>query len=265
MYHSNISNLGDDLKVDGWKVNIANMTELMKLIVAELKKSSASFTVCTLNLDHVVKLRRNAEFREAYSRAHYVTADGFPIVMLARLSGYRIERTTGADLIEPICRIAAYGDLPVFLLGSSLAALCAAGSRLATSCPDLDIRGAFAPPRGFDPASPLADEITDILSASGARICFVALGAPLQELFSARAMERTSGICFLPVGAGLDFLAGSQLRAPSILQYLKLEWAWRLVLNPIRLSGRYARCAIVFFELILKHYRSPRLHREQNV
>jgi UDP-N-acetyl-D-mannosaminuronic acid transferase (WecB/TagA/CpsF family) len=58
-----------------------------------------SFSVCTLNLDHVVQLQRRSDFRAAYRRARFVTADGFPIVMLGRLLGTHISRTTGADLV----------------------------------------------------------------------------------------------------------------------------------------------------------------------
>jgi N-acetylglucosaminyldiphosphoundecaprenol N-acetyl-beta-D-mannosaminyltransferase len=242
--------------VDGWFVNIRDVNELILSVVAQLMGSSESFMVFTLNLDHLVKLRRNNAFREAYARAKYVTADGFPVVTLARLSGFHIERTTGADLIEPTCEIAAQRNLPIFLIGSTLPALSASASYLMNRFPRLDIRGAFAPPPNFDPNSRLADEVIAMLSAAEVRLCFVALGAPRQELFSAKAMERTAGICFLPIGAGLDFIAGAQKRSPKLLQDLHLEWAWRLVQEPRRLARRYALCAILFLELLLKHYYS---------
>src|ERR1700685_1405838 len=124
--------------VDGRFVNVRNVNELIQGIAAQLMGSSAAFIVFTLNLDHLVKLRRNAAFRDAYARAKYVTADGFPVVTLARLSGFRIERTTGADLIEPTCEIAAQHNLPVFLIGSTLAALSASASYLVNKFPRLD-------------------------------------------------------------------------------------------------------------------------------
>ncbi|WP_438826894.1 WecB/TagA/CpsF family glycosyltransferase [Rhodovulum iodosum] len=42
------------------------------------------------------------------------------------------------------------------------------------------------------------------------------------------------------MGAGLDFIAGSQRRAPVWVQRLALEWAWRMLGDPGRLAGRYA-------------------------
>jgi N-acetylglucosaminyldiphosphoundecaprenol N-acetyl-beta-D-mannosaminyltransferase len=243
---------GRTFAVDGWRVNIPNMAMLLERILSQLKCSAASFMVCTLNLDHLVKLRGNGEFRSAYARAQYVTADGFPIVALARLAGCAVERTTGADLIDPVCALAARHRLPVFLVGTTLPALGTCASRLANRHPGLDIRGAFVPPRAFDPACPLAHDIIDLVHASGARICFVALGAPRQELFAATAIERTAGICFLPIGAGLDFIAGTQKRSPRMLQRMHLEWAWRLALDPARLWKRYARCVLVLLDVLAR-------------
>jgi N-acetylglucosaminyldiphosphoundecaprenol N-acetyl-beta-D-mannosaminyltransferase len=91
-----------------------------------------------------------------------------------------------------------------------------------------------------------------LIQRSGARLCFLALGAPLQELFGLRAVDEIYGVAFLPVGAGLDFLAGAQVRCPSWLQRMNLEWAWRLTGDPRRLWLRYFRCAVLFAMLLSK-------------
>src|SRR5215207_695710 len=106
------------LTVDGIAINVLSLPEAVDSIVSAAQVGD-NFSVCTLNLDHVVQLQHRADFRAAYRRARFVTADGFPIVVLSRLLGTRIERTTGADLIEPVCREAGKNGLPVFLLGSN--------------------------------------------------------------------------------------------------------------------------------------------------
>ena len=245
---------GEPAGIDGWHVNVQNTAALIDELLARLGGSCPSFMVCTLNLDHLVKLRRNLDFRKAYARAEYITADGFPIVALARLARHQTDQTAGSDFIRPICNAAARHDLPIFLFGSTLSILSAAATKLLAENPGLDIRGAYAPPRAFDPKSDYASDVIDLIRHSGARICFVALGAPTQEIFSALAVERTADICFLPIGAGLDFIAGTQIRAPKILRRAKLEWAWRLMLNPKRLIKRYISCALIFGELIVRHF-----------
>ena len=56
------------------------------------------------------------------------------------------------------------------------------------------------------------------LRASGARLCFVALGSPKQEIFAARCVDRVRGTGLLCIGAALDFIAGKQVRAPKLAQ-----------------------------------------------
>ena len=82
-------------------------------------------------------------------------------------------------------------------------------------------------------------------------MCFVALGAPKQEIFAARAVARGVQVGFVCIGAALDFLVGAQVRAPAIMQTFGLEWLWRLASDPGRLAKRYALCAIVLAEIAL--------------
>jgi exopolysaccharide biosynthesis WecB/TagA/CpsF family protein len=236
--------------IDGQPVNGSNLSHAVEFVIERLVYSK-SFLLCTLNLDHLVKLRESAALRQAYGRAELVIADGFPIVTLGHLRGCQLERATGSDLIEPLCAAAARRQLPIFLLGSTLPVLSASARRLRASCPGLEIAGVYAPPLKFDAWSPAADEAIESIRASKCRLCFLALGAPLQEIFALRAIDEMSGVGFLPIGAGLDFLAGTQVRCPRLFQTMNLEWAWRLLREPRRLGHRYARCGILFAGLLL--------------
>lgn len=231
--------------VDGWAITAATQREAVDAIILAANGKS-SFTVFTLNLDHLVKLRTDAAFRRAYAQASLVCADGAPIVWLARRQGATLERTTGADLVVPLARAAAAARLGVFLLGTTDEVLGLAGRRLNAICDgSLDICGTLSPSAGFDPHGPEADAALETVRRSGARICLVALGAPKQEVLAARAATLGIPVTFVCVGAALDFLAGKQTRAPEWMQRRGLEWLWRLSTNPARLAARYARCALV--------------------
>ena len=110
--------LQPSLTVDGIAINVPSLPAAVSSIVSAAQRGD-NFSVCTLNLDHVVQLQKHANFRAAYRRARFVTADGFPIVVLSRLMGTIIERTTGADLVEPVCAEARKKGLPVFLWGAN--------------------------------------------------------------------------------------------------------------------------------------------------
>lgn len=235
--------------IEGVTVNGLSVRSTVNRIVSDCKLG-ISFSVFTLNLDHVVKLQRNAEFLAAYKTARYVTADGLPIVWAGRLQGVRVERVTGADLIEPLCATCEESHVPVYLFGSSFRALAGSARYLTRKYPGLCIVGVSAPELGFDPGSPTAAAEAKRIAESGAGLCFVALGAPKQELFAAEAMAVAPKTAFVCIGAGLDFLAGVQTRAPRWVQAVGAEWVWRLMSDPWRLGRRYMDCLRVLPALL---------------
>lgn len=79
----------------------------------------------------------------------------------------------------------------------------------------------------------------------------MALGAPKQEIFADRCAREIDGVSFICIGAGLDFLAGHQRRAPKAFQAIGCEWLWRMLLNPRRLARRYMECLLVFPGVLL--------------
>lgn len=236
--------------IDGQKINLATLDETVARCM-ERARAGRGFTLFTLNLDHLVKRRADAAFRAAYARADLVTADGAPVVRLARRQGARLERTTGADLVDPLCAAAARAGTPVYFYGSSTEALERAARELTARHPGLIVAGLDAPPMGFDPRSPAAERAGAAIAASGARICFLALGAPKQEVLADRLARRHPGVGFVCIGAALDFIAGAQNRAPRFFQNNGLEWLWRLGADPRRLAARYARCAALLADLAL--------------
>lgn len=204
------------------------------------------FAVATLNLDHIVKLRRSAAFRAAYAAQTHVVADGNPVVWLAHIAGRpEVQLVPGSELIAPLAALAAEKAAPVALLGSTEPVLRAAAARLEADHPGLSVACCIAPPFGFDPEGPAADAALDEVAASGARLCLLALGAPKQEILAARGVARHPSLGFVSIGAGLDFIAGHQARAPRWVRRIAMEWLWRMLSNPRRLARRYLDCALV--------------------
>ena len=226
------------------RVNVTAKASLMRE-VARRFQSGQGFALATLNLDHLVKLRGDRAFREAYGRHEMVTADGNPVVWLARLAGRRVDLIPGADLILPLSQAAAQADVRVGLVGTTEEALDRAATTIGASVPGVRIVSKLAPPMGFDPESPQADAMLDRAVQDGARLIFIAIGAPRQERFAARARARYPDLGLVSIGAGLDFLAGTQRRAPRLVRLLALEWLWRMLGNPRRLAGRYLCCAAI--------------------
>jgi N-acetylglucosaminyldiphosphoundecaprenol N-acetyl-beta-D-mannosaminyltransferase len=220
--------------------------------------SATAQNVFTLNLDHLVKMRKDMRFRGAYARAGLITADGFPIVLACSLQGKQVSRVAGSDLIAPIVLEAARSGKAIYLFGSSSQVLNKTSRILQMRNAGLKIAGVFAPPHGFDPASEDARRCIEAIGHSGADLCFVALGAPKQELFADHAKSLLHNVSFVCIGAGLDFIAGAQVRAPQWMQRWNLEWLWRAASSPRRLLYRYLLCMVALPGILVRAALVPR-------
>ncbi len=224
------------------KINISDSSALLTNVAARLS-ARQGFSLATINLDHLVKLRRSASFRVAYAAQDMVVADGNPVVWLSRLAGDCVHLVPGSDVIVPLAAEAARAGASVALVGSTMAALKAAATALKKAVPGLDIALCIAPPMGFDVEGAEADALLKELANHNIGLCFLALGAPKQEILAAKGRLLAPGVGFASVGAGLDFLAGTQIRAPLFVRKLSLEWLWRMMQDPSRMIPRYMACA----------------------
>jgi N-acetylglucosaminyldiphosphoundecaprenol N-acetyl-beta-D-mannosaminyltransferase len=136
-----------------------------------------------------------------------------------------------------ICRRAEAEQLPIFLYGGTDAMLEALRLRLTKEFPQLQFAGlrrsAF---RKLTPDE--RDQAAADIRASGAKITFIGLGCPRQEVFAYEMRERL-GMPLLAVGAAFNFHAGILPQAPANMQRFGLEWLYRLVQEPRRLWKRY--------------------------
>lgn len=224
---------------------------LLEDLSAQMQAGSP-FAVATLNLDHVVKLRGDVAFREAYLAHSHITADGRPITWLSALAGQPVELVPGSELIEPLMELCAKHQVSVAFLGATQETLDAAADVLVARYPGLKVVAKIAPEMGFDPTGESASTHVETLRAAGAGLCCLALGAPKQERFAAFALNHGLSMGFVSIGAGLDFIAGTQVRAPVWVRKIAAEWIWRLAQNPRRLAGRYIACIATLPRLTLR-------------
>ncbi len=235
-------------------VNFVSRDDLLCDVAAHWRQGRG-FTIATLNLDHIVKMRHRSDFFDAYKGHSHVVADGNPIVWLSRIAGRRIELIPGSDLIAPLSALAAEHNVTVALLGATEKTLNLVATCLEQAYPGLQVSVTIAPPFGFDPTGEEAVSYLEAIRSSGAKLCFLALGAPKQEILAARGTALAPGCGFVSIGAGLDFISGDQTRAPRWVRRLALEWVWRMLGNPRRLAARYGRCILIMPGLIWQALR----------
>ena len=196
-------------------VNRPTRAGLMADIRQKLE-AGEGFALATINLDHIVKMNASPAFTTAYAAQDLVVADGWPIVTLSRIARQPVELMPGSELIVPLCELAAETGRPVGFVGSTEDTLEKAAQTLMAQIPGLTVAYTHAPAMGFDPQGEAAAQICTDLQTQGIALCFIALGAPKQETLAARARALAPHTGFASIGAGLDFIAGHQRRAPQI-------------------------------------------------
>lgn len=198
-----------------------------------------SLAAC-LNPHSVVVARGNEPFRLALQSADLLLPDGVGIVWASRLQGGKIRtRVTGSDLFREVCEFfSRRGGGSFFFLGSSPPVLRRIAERLAREYPAIQVAGVLSPPyqESFSPAQ--EDAMVEAVNASGARVLWVGMTAPKQELWLSRNAGRLKIPHAAAVGAVFDFYAGTVRRSRPFWQKLGLEWLPRLLREPRRLWRR---------------------------
>lgn len=189
----------------------------------------------------VMDARASDEARRAFAAADLVAPDGMSMVWLLRLAGHRgAGRVYGPDLMRALCAHSVDRGWGHYLLGGEEAVGERLAARLEASFPGLRIAGRCSPP--FRPLSREENrKLVCRIDASGARLVWVGLGTPKQDVWMATWGRSLSGAVSIGVGAAFDILSGSLPQAPRWIQRSGLEWLFRLAVEPRRLGPRYAR------------------------
>ncbi len=193
--------------------------------------------VVTPNVDHLIRLVEEQDFREIYNVATYVLLDSrFARNIFALLGKGKYTVCTGSDLTKVLLSSNRGASGKVLFLGGT-------DEQIHRVAQDFQITNL----KHFQPAMGLATNsaeiercVSFIESESPFDYCFLAVGSPQQERIAAEVMRRhkAKGL-LLCIGASLNFLTGVERRAPLWMQRAGLEWLFRLSSDPRRLAARY--------------------------
>lgn len=226
-------------EVAGIPVVRADLETATGMLVEDARSERAR--VYVLVNAHSAKLRRESE---AYAAVLLDTAsavclpDGASVTAAARMLGHGdIGRCPGPDLLEAACEECARQRIPVYLLGGGEGVAAGLAAALVARHPGLEVAGAATPPFGeWHEADSLA--MIEAVRASGARVLWVGVSAPKQEVWAYRARSAL-GMPAVCVGAAFDFNTGAKPRAPRWMRRLGVEWLHRLLTEPRRTWKRY--------------------------
>ena len=219
--------------------------------------------VVTPNVDHVIKLRKNPLFQQAYDEADLVIVDGWPIKSVSSLFGTLVPETIpGSDFVPWL--LTASGErnpgLRVFLLGAAEGVAEKAAERIEALWPSVSVVGWYSPPMRFESDPEQCEAIFSAVRQAEPDLLVLGLGAPKQEIFAFQHRHRLHAKVALCVGATIDFIAGSRRRAPRFVRRMRMEWLYRSLSEPRRLGTRYLSGIVQFpvivtQELVNRYFR----------
>ena len=202
-----------------------------------------------LNANNANLAMRNPEYRRGLSKSE-ILPDGVGVDIAARaLHGSAFPANlNGTDFI-PALLVHSERPLKVALIGARPENLERAVSRFKFATPWHDF---VAVSDGYFDKADSSKVLAD-LAEINPDITLIALGSPSQEIWIDRNISQGHGRVVFGVGALFDFVSGAIPRAPLAIRNLRLEWLWRLVLEPSRLWRRYILGNPVFLFHLLRY------------
>ncbi|PTQ11790.1 polysaccharide biosynthesis protein GumH [Sphingomonas oleivorans] len=197
--------------------------------------------VAFCNAHTVNSARADRRLVDALRRA-MVLNDGFGLdIASAWLYGRKFPANlNGTDLIPALFE-KVEGTLRVFLVGSPPGIAERAADVFARCYPNVRIVGTQ---HGFFDTQE-DGAVARRIRAAAPDLVLVGMGHPRQEIWAANHLE-TIGSVVMCVGALLDFTAGAVKRAPEWIRAMRMEWAYRLLLEPRRMARRYLTGNLAF-------------------
>ena len=200
-------------------------------LIDQFVRERTPHQLCTVNPEFIMMAQQDTEFKRILNQSALNLPDGIGVLWAAQRVGHPLrERVAGSDLVGLIADRAQRTGWRIFLLGAAEGVAERAAIILHARYPQTHIVGTYA-------GSPQVEDETDIIARirlSGADILLVAYGAPQQDKWIARNSEPTGVAVAMGIGGSLDFIVGTQQRAPRWMQRLGIEWLYRLVREPWR-------------------------------
>ena len=212
-------------------IDVVTMTEAVQKVLT-LVGEPGLHMVATANAEMVMMAQENKKLLEVLQKADLVVPDGAGVLWAAEQQGESFpERVTGCDLLHHLLQAAKDNNIKVYCLGGAEGVVEQALENATAELGDLPVVGYHS---GYFTEEEEVEILKDI-ERSGAQLVFVAFGVPKQEFWIRDRLAHLEGVVAMGVGGSFDVMAGMLKRAPLWMQRNRLEWLYRLLLQPKRI------------------------------
>lgn len=214
--------------------------EAQNLIISP---SDANVLVCA---------RTDKELNSIVSQFYWNLPDGMPSVWMLKWKGAKkATRISGYAFFEELIKKTAADSTQHFLCGGAEGV----AEKLKSVCEEWgnhNICGTLSPPYKKELSEEELKEIAKEIDQRNTSVLWVGLGAPKQLYFAHKIAKYTNVKLIVTIGAAFDFHAGTVQKAPSWIESSGLEWLYRLLKEPARLSKRYFKVVpqFIFYSIL---------------
>lgn len=238
-------------KILGVKISNLNHDEALEYAI-KLCESRNKYIV-TPNPEFLVNAQHDSLFKSALNTANLAIPDGFGIILASKILKQNINhQIPGIDFIFNLLKYADDNRKRVFLLGTKISILKNAIKNIENKYPNLVVcgfnDGYYEKSKEESIIKKIADSNTDIL--------IIALGSPKQEIFIYQNINKLNIGIAIGCGGSLDVISGEVKRAPLFFRKLKLEWFYRLIIQPKRIVRIFKSIPVFLIYVIIEKFKS---------
>ncbi|MDD3227436.1 MAG: WecB/TagA/CpsF family glycosyltransferase [Tissierellia bacterium] len=230
----------DRLSIMGVRINNISMNEVLK--IAEQKiEDDEKYIIYTPNTEIIMMCQKDEEFLNLMNKSDINVPDGVGLIYAGKVKRFPLkEKVAGYDLSINLLKMADEKGLKLYVVGGRPGVAEAAMKNVQNDYPGIKIvgtqhgyfKGAHLGEFGHDEELSLIEDI----NKQKPHILFVGFGAKKQEQWVEYNKSLINANIIIGNGGTLDGLAGLVKRAPDVFINLGLEWLYRLIKEPKRIT-----------------------------
>lgn len=162
-----------------------------------------------------------------------IIPDGIGTVIASKIVKNPVkEKIAGVEVMEKIVKKCSLTNRSIYLLGASQEVVDKCEDVLKIKYPGINVCGKH---NGYFDMENCEDIVKDIEEKNPYAL-FIAMGAPRQELFIMKYINRLPCSIYMGVGGSFDTISGKTKRAPKWMINCGMEWVYRTIKDPKRIS-----------------------------
>ena len=240
----------DKLSIMGVRINNISMNEVLKLAEQKIKNDE-KYIIYTPNTEIIMMCQKDEEFLNIMNKSDINVPDGVGLIYAGKIKKFPLkEKVAGYDLSINLLKMADEKGLKLYAVGGRPGVAEAAMQNVQKKYPGIKIVGAH---HGYFKGTHLGEfgheeeiAVIEDINRHKPHILFVGFGAKKQEQWIDYNKDLINANVIIGNGGTLDGLAGIVKRAPDIFINLGLEWLYRLIKEPKRITRQIVLPVFMF-------------------